>query len=428
MTGGRLVALVIFLGAAIALGADDAARPGWRQWGGPTQDFKAPAAGIATGWPEGGPPKLWSRPLGDGYSAILFDDGRLYTTYRDGDEEVVICLDAGTGETIWEHRYEHAPAGSTQRGYGVGPRSTPLIDGELLFTIGVAGEMRALKKNDGEFVWSHTLWDGEFEGNHLSHGYSSSPVAYRDSVIVTVGDENASLVAFDQQTGSVKWKGLNFRNSFSSPRIVEIVGEQQLVVFMAGELIGVDPDNGQLRWRYPHANQWGHNITMPEVVGGDTIFLSSPQIGARGLKLTRNGGKIEVEEIWSSRRVQFYHGSSVLIGDWVYGSSGMATPAFMTAVNIRTGELGWRERGIARANCVEVDGKLVILDEDGMLYLASATPKELVVHARTQLLDELAWTVPTIVGTTLYVRNNEQIVAVDLGPGEPDSATKPRSR
>jgi len=105
------------------------------------------------------------------------------------------------------------------------------------------------------------------------------------------------------------------------------------------------------------------------------VFLSSPQVGARGLKLTRQDTGIEVEEIWSSRRVQFYHGSSVAIGDWVYGSSGMTAPAFMTAVNIRTGELGWRERGIAKVNCVEADGK------------------------------------------TLYARNNEQIVAVDLGQG-----------
>ena len=154
---------------------------------------------------------------------------------------------------------------------------------------------------------------------------------------------------------------------------------------------------------------------MPEVTGGDTIFLSSPQIGARGLRLAREGEKIEIEEVWSSRRIQFYHGSSVLIGDWVYGSTGMMTPAFMTAVNIRTGEIGWRERGFAKANCVEADGKLVILDEDGMLYLATATPEALVVHSKTQLLDEVAWTVPSIVGNIMYVRDNVRILAVDLG-------------
>ena len=130
--------------------------------------------------------------------------------------------------------------------------------------------------------------------------------------------------------------------------------------------------------------------------------------------MSPSGGEtIEVEEVWSTRKIQFYHGSSVRNGDWVYGSSGTMGPAFMVAVNIRTGEVGWRERGFAMANCVEADGKLVILDEDGMLSLASATPEKLVVHSKTQLLDKVAWTVPTIVGKTMYVRDRRQILAVD---------------
>ena len=87
----------------------------------------------------------------------------------------------------------------------------------------------------------------------------------------------------------------------------------------------------------------------------------------------------------------------------------------MSSINVRTGQIGWRERGFAKANTVEADGRLVILDEDGMLYLATATPEALVVHASTQLLDRVAWTVPTIVGKTLYVRDKVQILAVNLG-------------
>jgi outer membrane protein assembly factor BamB len=386
--------------------------PSWQQWGGPGQDFQAPSAELAAGWPEEGPPTLWSRPLGDGYSAIAAEGDRLYTMYRDNEVESVVCLAAATGETIWEHRYEAPYRGMT--GYGTGPRSTPLIVGDRIFTIGVRGSMVALDKRDGSRLWGHELWS-DLGGNVLSHGYSSSPVAFGDTVIVLVGAENASLVAFDQATGEVRWKAHSFRNSYSSPLILELAGETQLVAFMSEELVGLDPATGELRWRYPHLNQWGTNISLPTVIDGNTLFLSSIQTGARGLRLKRVDGEIEVEELWTSRRVQLYHASAVRQGDWVYGSTGTTSPAFMTSINARTGEIGWRVRGFAKANCVGADGRLVILDEDGVLYLATATPEELVVHSQTQLLDRVAWTVPTIVGSTMYVRDRRQIQAIDLG-------------
>lgn len=412
----------ILAASLLAVGDEPAA---WRQWGGPNRDFKAPTTPLVKTWPEEGPPKLWSRALGDGHSAILYDGGHLYTMYRpprDGadrarasngsDLEAVICLDAATGETVWEHRYNARIVARLE--YGDGPRSTPLIAGDLLFTIGRAGRMRALDKRDGALVWSQDLWGEELGGNTLAYGFSSSPIAWGDSVIVPVGGQEASLVAFDQASGDIRWRVPGFKNSHSSPRIVTIAGREQLVVFMREELISVDPETGELLWSWPHANQWGHNITMPSVAG-DTIFFSSPQAGARGLRLVPNGDGIDVEQVWSSRRIQFYHASTVQRGDWIYGSIGTNAPAFMTAVNIRTGEIAWRQRGFAKANCIDADGRLVILDENGVLYMAEATPEELTVVASTQLLGRYAWTVPTVVGSILYARDQERIVAVELG-------------
>ncbi len=402
--------LAISLAAPGSIAEESAA---WRQWGGPTRDFLAPAAGLAAVWPEGGPERLWQRELGQGQSAILFEENRLYTMYRTGDDEVVVSLDAGSGELVWEHRYPAPYQG--QRGYGTGPRATPLLDGERLFTVGVGGIFSAFDKRDGRLLWRRELWGEALGGNVLSHGYSSSPVAWGDLVIVPVGGENAGLVAFEQQDGGVAWSALDLRNSFSSPRIVELLGEEQLVVLMAREIVGVEPATGELLWSFPQVNQWKHNITLPTVVDDDLVVISSPEAGARGLRLRRVDDGIEVEQIWASRRVQFYHAATVRDGDWLYGSSGTATPAFMTAINVRTGEIGWRERGFAKANCVGVDGRLLILDEDGVLYLASATPEGIEVHAKTELLERMAWTAPTVVGRTMYVRDDELILAVDLG-------------
>lgn len=420
-----LSALLAALGAfALAAPARPASieptPPAWLQWGGPNRDFYAPAGQLAAEWPENGPPTLWRRDLGDGYSAILFENGRLYTMYREGDDEIVVCLDATSGATIWERRYRQLPHPKHLAQYGNGPRATPLIVGDRLFTVGITGRMYALDKKDGSILWSHELWGEELGGRAQGSGYSSSPLAWEGSVIVPVGGENAGVVAFDQTDGHVLWESIGSTNSYSSPSILRIAGEPQLISFMAQELIALDPSSGELLWRFAHGNQWGHNINSPVVASGDVVFLSSPQAGSRGLKLTRNDGVFAIEELWSSRRIQLYHVTSVQDDDWVYGSSGVSAPAFLVAVNIRTGEVAWRERGFAKANCIDAAGRLMIFDEDGQLALATATPEGLqVTHPGARVLEGMAWTVPTIVGTTLYARNRRQVVALDLGPGRP---------
>ncbi len=441
----RRRALCPALMVALALPVAVAAEPteSWTQWGGPRHDFKAPAEGVADSWGEHGPKVLWTRELGDGYSTILVEDGRLYTMYRAGDQEAVICLDAATGETIWEHRYDHDPHEGHVTQFGVGPRATPLISGDRIYTIGVAGMMHSLNKHTGEVVWGHNLWGEVFGGNKLAHGYASSPIAYKDMVIALVGHESSdgeggdgdgegdggngdgggkSIVAFDKEDGSVVWANLRYENSYSTPQILRVDGQEQLVAFMAKELIGVDPETGEELWRYPQENQFEQNINPPTLVDGRYLFLSSPQAGARGLKLTNKDGKTEVEELWSSRKIQFYHVTSVNDGDWVYGSSGTRSPAFMSAVNVKTGEIPWRKRGIGKANSVYADGRVIVLDEDGKLYLTTASPEDLTIHSEAEILDRVAWSAPTIVGRNMYVRDKVKIMALDLSASQSSDA------
>jgi outer membrane protein assembly factor BamB len=407
-----LLGLGLIVTGLISSAADNSEN--WTQWGGPNQAFRAASQGLASEWPESGPPELWSRELGDGYSAILYEDGKLYTMYRDADRETVVCLNAKDGKTVWEHTYEASPADGHVTQFGEGPRSTPLISGKLIYTIGISGAMNALDKKNGKQVWSHDLWD-EYGGNVLNHGYSSSPIEYNDTVIALVGGAGQSIVAFDKKTGEVKWKSGDFANSYSTPRVLEIGGQPQLVTFMAEQVVGLDPNNGTLLWSYPHQNQWGQNISMPIKIDDDHLFISSPQAGAKGLKLTRTEEGFDVEEVWATRKIQFYHATTVRDGDFVYGSTGMSAPAFMAALNIKTGEIAWRKRGYSKANCIAVDDRLIILDEDGVLYLTTATPQDLVLHSKVELLDAVAWTVPTIVGKRIFVRDKHRIIALDLG-------------
>ncbi len=411
--GSALPLIAMLLLALPALGDPT---ENWTQWGGPGHDFKAPGTGVAASWGEFGPKELWSRDLGEGYSTILVEDGRLYTMYRADDmDEVVICMDAATGETIWEHVYDDDPDEGHVTQFGTGPRSTPLISGDRIYTIGIAGRMFALDKADGKVAWSQELWGEKFGGNKLNHGYSSSPIEYKDTIIVLVGGEGNSIVAFNKKDGSVAWQALSYKNSYSTGQILNVNGQEQFVAFMAKEMIGVNPNNGEEYWRYAIENQWDQNINLPALVDGQYLFLSANQAGSRGLKLTPSeGGKTEVEELWSSRKIQFYHATTVNQGDYVYGSSGSRSPAFMSAINVKTGEIPWRERGFAKANSVYADGRIVVLDEDGKLFLTTATPEGLTVHSEVELLDRVAWSAPTIVGKHMYVRDKLRLIALDL--------------
>jgi len=414
---GRGVALMSVLTAAAALCLATDVMAQWTQWGGSDQDFIADSKGLANDWPTEGPKQLWSRELGDGYSAILVEDGKLYTMYRKDGKETVISLDAATGKTVWEYGYDESTAEGHEKRFGEGPRATPLIVGDRLYTIGVAGQMNCLDKRTGKVQWSHELWGDEFGGNKMMHGYASSPIAYKDNVIALVGaaDKNSGIVAFNQETGEVAWRNLAFKNSYSTPKILKVHGEDQLVTFMATEVIGADPDTGELKWSFEHKNQWEQNVCMPVITDQDILFISSPNAGARGLKIVKNGDKFDVEEVWSSRKIQFYHVTAVQQGDTIYGSTGTMGPAFLASVNINTGEINWRKRGFAKASMVMADGKFIILDEDGKLGLATATPEEFNVLSEANVLDKVAWTVPTVVGKTMFARDLKNIIAFDLG-------------
>ena len=392
------------------------AQGGWEQWGGPTRNFVVKTKGLAASWPEKGPRQLWKRDLGEGYSAVVSDGATLYTMYSRGTQEVVVALASDTGKTLWEHTYEADAAGMNFE-FGRGPHSTPLVAGGRVFAVGSTGRMHALDSKTGKVAWSHDLWK-EYHGTKLERGYSCSPVAYKGTVIVFVGGRGQAVMAFDQRDGRVAWKRQDLELSPNSPLIVNVDGQDQLVAFMGAQVAGLDPSNGDLLWSHPHATDWGLNISPPVWGEDNLLFISSASSGgSRVLKLARDraSGKTTPTELWFHRRVRVHHTNAVRLGDQVYGSSGDFGPAFVAAVDVKTGQILWQDRSFSKANFILADGKLIILDEDGNLALATAGPAGLKVISKAPLLEKTAWTAPTLVGTKLYVRDRRSIVAVDLG-------------
>jgi outer membrane protein assembly factor BamB len=333
-------------------------------------------------------------------------------------EEVVAALDAATGKTIWEFKYP-APIAGIQFDQGYGPHSTPLIVGDRLFAASSRSELFALDKATGKRIWSHDL-PKEYNAPLTARGYSGSPILYNGSIIVTMGGPNQAVAAFDQQSGKLLWKAGYFVWAPASPILIDVDKQPQLVVFGGDIVTGMDPSTGQQLWSHPHKTDWGLNISTPVwTPDSHLLFVSSAYgTGSRGLELRQAGGKTTVTEKWFSGRMRVHIGTVIRLGDYAYASSGDFGPAFISAVDMKTGTIAWQDRSFARAQLLYADGKLIVLDEDGVLGLATISPQGLKVLARAEILKNRAWTPPTLVGTTLYVRDRHTLAAYELGANQ----------
>ncbi|HXV78195.1 MAG TPA: PQQ-binding-like beta-propeller repeat protein, partial [Candidatus Polarisedimenticolaceae bacterium] len=392
---------------------------GWPQWGGPRGDFTVGTVGLADSWPPAGPPRLWRRDLGRGYSAIAARHGRLYTMYRDGLHDVVVALDAGTGETSWEHRYPGRvhPGNVTQ--FGVGPNAMPLALDDRVVTLGYGGMLNCLDAATGEPLWRHDLV-ADYDGAVPEFGYSASPVLLDGKVIVLVGGERQGVIALDPADGAVAWAGPPSSVSYATPIGIELDGQRQIVYFTADEVVGLDANDGAKLWSHPCVNQYRNNATPPQWDPRSALLWVATQLdgGGRALRLRRTEAGTAVEEAWFNDEIKIHFWNSVRVGDHVYASIG-GQVTLLAAVELATGAIKWRERGYSKINAIYVGDRLIFLDEKGLLGMARVSPEGFDQLAETRISAGKTWTVPTLAGTTLFVRDDHSIQAFDLGPGRP---------
>lgn len=343
--------------------------------------------------------------------------------YRKGDQDVVIAMEAASGTTVWEYAYD-APfivAGREAdlvKEYhlerGPGPIATPLIVGDLVFAVGASGKFHSLDKRTGTVVWAYDLII-ELQGFIRQRGYACSPLAYKDTVIVPVGAEGGSLMAFKQKDGAIVWKKHDYKHAYASPILIDVEGQDQLVAFMLEGLVGVNPNNGDFLWSYLHGNKEGVHVSTPVWSDGNRLFISAGYgFGSRGLGLTRTATGTSVREIWSNPRMRLHFANAIRIGDLIYGSSSDFGPAFFTAIDTRIGEIVWQDRTLSRTSFIYADGRFVMVDEDGGLALAKPSADGLTIISRIELMQSNAWTGPTLAGKTLYLRDRKKVMALDL--------------
>ncbi|MCH8150714.1 MAG: PQQ-binding-like beta-propeller repeat protein [Planctomycetes bacterium] len=418
--------VTIALSIAFVLVGLQPAHAEWPQWGGPDRNFTVDTSRLADQWPEGGPKRLWHRPLGTGYSGIAVDDGVLYTMYRTEKKdtyEYTVALNAKTGKTLWKNK-QMAAVPSETKDFGTrftGPNATPLVVGDRVYSIGRNAILHCFQKTDGKVLWKHALVE-EFGAQAESGGYSNSPIAYGKTISAPVGrvdadkSEGRSLIAFDQESGEVVWKSQTFQIDHSSPILITLSGEEQLVQCTKKAVIGVDPKTGALIWEYKYpgsADDYSSIFATPVWNGKDTLFFSSGKLGC-AIKLAKSKAGTSAAFRWSSKKTALGMGTPILMDDLLIGPKRGRVALFL-GVDIHTGKREWLKRLFPSSTVLGGGGKLIVLDQEGQLALVTATREDLTVVSQCQVTEKESFTAPVLVGTTLYVRDEKNIMAYDLG-------------
>jgi len=385
-----------------------AAAADWPQWRGPQRDGISPEKGLLDAWPAGGPPLIWkTQGLGQGYAAFAVSQGRLFTQGQRGDRQFVLALDAATGKKLWE-----TPTGPAfAQDKGDGPRGTPTVDADRLFAMGGEGTLVSLDVQTGGVLWKMNVVE-KFGGRVPRWGISESPLVDGGNLIVTPGGSGAGIVALDKRTGKLVWESQSDPAAYSSPIAAEVGGIRQIIVFTSEAVVGLRANDGALLWRYNRVANPTANIATPIFQNGFVFVSSAYGTGCALLKLTAEGGTVKASEVYFSREMQNHYSTSVVVGDNAYGFSN----AILTAMNLETGRVAWRDRSVGKGSVTYADGKLYLLSEDGVVGLAEATPVGYKEKSRFEIPRGAfpTWTPLVISSGRLYLREQDNLYCYDI--------------
>ena len=461
--------MVTAFGCALLLSvlAECCAADDWPWFLGPQHTGVSLETGLLSRWPDEGPPVVWKRAIGTGYSAPSVLGKRLVLHHRPADEEIVECLNALTGETIWRHEY--SSDFSDPYGYNNGPRCSPVLSGNRCYTLGAGGKLVCLQLSDGNLVWQRDL-RSEFDVPDGFFGVGCSPILEGERLIVLVGGQpNSGVVAFDPETGKTlweavgratwdgvadesgdayEWTGEEMVTSYSSPIAATIHGRRHLLCLMRQGLVSLDPATGKERFKYWFRATVHESVNAARpVVVDDTVMISAAyRTGSARLKVQPDGASYEV--LWRDARNLLTHWSTAIAveghyygfsgrheqegelrcidaadGVVVWKTTGWDQPLANLGQNAATGEIVDRETGevvpwpfYGRGSAILVDGRFIVLGERGTLALGRPSPNgwEEISRCTAPEMSYPAWTAPVLSEGRLYLRDEDSLVCLDL--------------
>jgi outer membrane protein assembly factor BamB len=318
---------------------------------------------------------------------------------------------------LWSEGYD--VAGNAP--YGTGPRATPAIDGNCVYTLGAFGQLACWSMKDGKRLWLTQV--SELGARTPTYGHSCSPLVWQDKVIVQIGGQ-ALAVALDKATGKKSWASAAGRVGYAAPALASVGGKAQVLIFAAGDLVSLDPAKGGKLWQVPWPSDEALNCSTP-VVQGDKVIITSwvynNQGGTGLVEIKPAGAKLA----WSTKASGASNNDPVILDGCIYQYSGYAgAQGTLDCLDLATGRRLWTTNDCGGpGNVLAVDGLLMCLSNRGKLYLLRPSRKGPEKVTEFQALNATpAWTAPVIAGGRLYLRAVNQLVCYALS----DASAKAR--
>jgi outer membrane protein assembly factor BamB len=352
--------------------------------------------------------EVWRRPLGSAFSALSLVGERGYTGLADGTSDFLAAIDLSTGRELWRTRL-----GEVYRGHDGskdGPISTPTVDGSRVFIVGPRGALLAADAATGKELWRVDL-AADLAAPAPFYGFGTSPVVVGDLVIVAAGGEKNNLAAFDKSTGRRVWSVAHSKAvNYATPAVATIAGVRQVLVFANDQLLGVKPEDGSLLWN--QATGWTEEASRaPVALPGDRVLLTGWG-EAKLFQVKNEGGKLSAAEVWKTPRLKNSYSATVFHDGLIYGMN----RDYLTCVDPATGEAVWRHK-VYGGSLILVDGHAVILgDSSGDLRVGRVTRQGYEEKAKQPVFNAGATssTGPSFQGKRIYVRNVEEMVALEV--------------
>ena len=414
MTNAKFWKSALSLCFVLALTSQISFAQDWPGWRGPERDGAVAAFSAPKVWPDQLKVK-WKLEVGAGHSSPVVAGRRVYLHSRQGDKEVVSSIDLETGKLLWQDAYAVAytmhPAAT---GHGKGPKSTPVVSGGKLYTLGISGVLSCYDAAAGKVKWRKEFLK-EFKDRLPYFGTAMSPIVDRGLLIAHVGGhDNGALMAFDAETGEVKWRWAGDGPGYASPIVMEIEGTRQVITQSQQNIIGVSAATGELLWQIPFTTEYVQNIVTP-VAYKQTLIFSGLDKGTVAIKVVKRAGKWATEQVWKNSDVSMYMNSPIVSGDQLFGLSHKRKGQFF-CLDARTGKTLWTSEGREGDNAAMLSAKgvLFLLTDAAELIVAKSDAKAFEPIKKYTVATSPTWAHPVVMGKGILIKDASTLALLSI--------------